>query len=104
MISNARLEAALTYLAESDLSFSEALVNMDRCERKAKAVREAIFLREEGTIPAREAAAGTHTEYLEALGEYHEALGAWDYIKNKRHTEELIVDVWRSIEASRRRA
>lgn len=104
MISQERLEKALTYLAESDLSFSEARVEMDRAEHKAKAVKDAIFHHETGTVAERSAKAGTSAEYNDAMEEYFAALGAWDYIKNKRHTEELIIDVWRSIEASRRRA
>ena len=104
MISQDRLEKAITFLAESDNSFAEAKVDMERAKHKADAVQNAIFLRETGTVAERSAKAGISEEYDKAMSVYFEAMGLFDYIRNKRRTEELVVDIWRSIEASRRKA
>jgi hypothetical protein len=104
MISQQRLEKAIIYLAETDETLAAAHVEMERAEFRAKATRDAIFLHSEGTVAERAAKAGVSTEYDEAMSLYFAALGGHDKIKNKRNTEELVIDVWRSIEASRRKA
>ena len=104
MISQDRLEKAMTFLAESDQPFADARMAMERAKYKADAVHNTIFLHETGTVAERSARAGISEEYDKAMGVYFEALREYDYVKHKRSTEELIVDVFRTLEASRRKS
>lgn len=103
MISDSRLEKALTFLAQSDQEAAELLTNVSRMEYKAKAVKEAVFLHSDGkTVREREAKAEASDEYQKGVQDYLEALEASNAVRNKRRTEELVVDVWRTLQANRR--
>jgi hypothetical protein len=55
MINEARLSKALTYLAESDATIAEFQTTVERLEYRAKAIRDARFLLEEGSVAERTA-------------------------------------------------
>lgn len=102
MISDDRAEKALRYLAETDLPCAEAKANAERMEFKAKAIRHALFLHSTGTVAERQAKAETDDAYEDAMGEYLKAMSEYSHMMNKRSTEMIVIDVWRSINASRR--
>jgi hypothetical protein len=102
MISKDRLEKALTYLAETDEQLAEARMVMERCEFRAKATKDALIKHGEGGLGERTAAAGFDPEYTAAMDAYFAALMEHDKIRNKRQTESIIVEVWRSLSANRR--
>ena len=104
MITNERRDKSLVYLAETDLLAAELKVEVQRMDYKCDQIAAAVFLREDGNIQERQAKAKITPEYQKAKDDYHEALVAYEAVKNKRKTEELIVEVWRSLEASRRQA
>ncbi len=101
LIPDTRLEAALTKLAQTDGPIAELHANVERMEYRAKAVKDAIFLRSEGSVAERNAIAGTHPEYGAAMESYFAALQAHDTMKNERSREVLIIDVWRSLSSAR---
>jgi len=101
LINDARLEAALKKLAQTDASIAELHANVERAEFRSKAIKDAIFLRSEGSVAERNAIAGTHPEYSAAMETYFTALQAHDTMKNERSREVLIVDVWRSLSSAR---
>ena len=71
------LEAALKRLAATDDLVAELHVKADRAEFKAKAVKDAVFLRSEGTAGERSALAGTHEDYKSCDGRIlHSLAGA----------------------------
>lgn len=92
------------YLSTTDEEAAQLRVDAERAEFKAKAMKDAIFMHREGTVAERTAYAGSAPEYLTAMSEYFDALRASDYVRNKRQTETLVVEVWRSINANRRQA
>ena len=102
MISDARLEQALTFLATTDESCAVLLADVERTEAKAKAVKDTVFLHSAGTIAERTALAGVAKEYAEASALYFSAIEAYRKVANKRQTEEIVVGVWRSLSANRR--
>lgn len=101
LITDARLEKALTKLAESDDLVAQLHADVERSEYKAKAVRDAIFLRSEGSVAERNAIAGTHAEYAAAMDAYFEALKSHESLRNARSRESLICDLWRSMSSAR---
>jgi hypothetical protein len=102
-ISDARRDKALFYLAETDEECAKLEANMERAEFKAKAVRDAFFLTLEGSVAERTAKAGCSDEYVKAMDDYFAAIEEFRKVRNKRNTETIVVDVWRSIQANQRK-
>ena len=101
LINETRLQKALTYLAETDEPAAELRANVERHEFNAKAVRDAVFLHSTGTVAERTALAGTHDNYIQAMNAYFEALRLSDAMRNKRSTETIVIDTWRSLNSGR---
>ena len=102
MISDDRAEKALRYLAATDESCAEAKAHQERMECRAKAIRQQVFLIEEGTVAERQAKAEIDHDHQRALEEYFLAMQAYSAIANKRETERIVLDTWRTISANRR--
>jgi hypothetical protein len=101
LINDERLERALTKLAQTDAPIAQLHADVERAEFRAKAIKDAIFLRSEGSVAERNAISGTHPEYNTAMETYFNALQAHDTMKNERSREVLVVDVWRSLSSAR---
>lgn len=97
-----RMEQALTYLAETDEPCASLRADMERHEFKAKVLKDAMFMRLEGTVAERNAQAGSSREYDDAMGIYFDCLKAFEGMRNKRQTEAIVCECWRSINANRR--
>ena len=102
MIDESRLGQALRYLATTDVECAELRTNMERFEFRAKVIKDAIFKRLEGSVADRQAEAGSSGEYTAAMDEYFDAMSRYESMRNKRGTEAIVVDVWRSLNAGRR--
>lgn len=103
MITEARLEQALTRLAQTDEQHADAKMEMLRAETATEAVRDAVYLTETGNIEDRKAKARTSPQYQDAMTRYFKATRDFTALNNRRQHEVLIVDVFRTLEASRRR-
>jgi hypothetical protein len=103
MIDEERLANALRYRAMTDDQCASLKAEMLRTERKAKAIRAAMFMAAEGTVAVRDATADTRKEVEDAWEEHFKAVNAYTAIANKRDSEEIIIDVWRSLNASLRK-
>jgi len=102
-ISDERMERALRYLAETDELVAEAKTQVARCEYLSKQVRARVFLTATGdTVRERECMAETSQEVSEVDGELAKAILAYEKLRAKRTTEELVTECWRSINANRR--
>ena len=101
MISQDRLQAALTYLAETDEPCAQFRADHARAEFKAKSVRNVLFNGSMGTVAERNAKAETSKAYLDAKEEEFENFFQYEKMKNKRITETIVVDTWRSLNAGR---
>ena len=99
-----RIERALHYLAETDLSYAEAKAALESAEILRKRVRARVFLTEDGTVAERQAEAETHHDTEAADDQYVQAIKAFEELKARRQRAELLIDVWRSLEATRRKA
>jgi hypothetical protein len=102
MISDTRAEKALRYLAETDELCAEAKAGMERAEYKYKAMRETVFKMSTGTVAERTAEAMTHEKTSAAHEEYALAIRDYNHIANKRATEIVVIDCWRTIQSNRR--
>lgn len=102
MITEDRLSKALRYLAESDIEAAQLKTDVKRAEYKLKKIEATLFIHYDGAVRERESMARTSDGYQKAVDEYLKAYQASEEIQNKRITESLIVDVWRTEQANRR--
>lgn len=103
-IDEERVGKAMRYLAETDLAYAEAKANLELAEILRKRVRSRVFLTEDGTVAERQAEAETHHDTEAADDQYVQAIKAFEELKARRQRAELLIDVWRSLEATRRKA
>lgn len=102
MISQERMEKALRYLAETDEPYAVEKADVERTEILRKRVRSRAFIEESGTVAERQAKADIHADTLKADDEYIASMVAMEKLKAKRETEAKVIEVWRSLESSRR--
>ena len=101
LITDDRLGKALVKIAQSDAEVAELHANCERKEFKAKAIKDAIFLRSEGSVGERSAIAGTSAEYAAAMEDYFTALAIHEKLRNERQREFVVIEVWRSLSSAR---
>jgi branched-subunit amino acid aminotransferase/4-amino-4-deoxychorismate lyase len=102
-LTDERAEEAMQYLSDTDEPCARLKADMERFEWKAKAQRQTIFKLTEGTVADRNAAADTHPEVAACMDVYFITLGSYQHMANKRATEAIVLDTWRTICANRRR-
>jgi hypothetical protein len=95
---------ALLFLSESDERFAKAKTELLHSEIIAKRCRARIFSGAEGSVEARKALAETHLEVTAADDELIRATLEFEALRAKRQRAEIVIDVWRSLEASRRKS
>jgi len=101
LVTDEILEAALKRLAATDDLSAELHTKVERAEFKAKAVKDAAFMRHEGSVAERQALAGTSADYTIAMDEYFAALQAHEALRNERARKVIVIDVWRSLNSAR---
>jgi SOS response regulatory protein OraA/RecX len=95
------MEAALRRLAATDDLSAELHTKLERAEFKAKAVKDAVFMRAQGSVAERQALAGTAAEYEVAMEDYFQALQAHEGLRNERARKIIVIEVWRSLNSAR---
>lgn len=103
MISDERAEEAMHYLSQTDAECAGLKADVERAEWAAKAKKQSIFKLSEGTVADRTATADTHPEVESAMERYFKKLAEYGQMANKRATEVIVLDTWRTICANRRR-
>jgi hypothetical protein len=91
----------MKFLAETDEEAAELQADMERSEFKARAIKDALIAHGDGGVGERTAKAGCDPKYTEAMELHFLAIAAFRAVQNKRQTEALVVDVWRSINSAR---
>ena len=102
MISDDRLQKALTYLAETDSTCAELKTDVERQNFKLKQIKASFFQCSEGNIEQRKASAETSDPVQDQVVNYLDSLQLYESMHNKRKTEQLIIDLYRTESANRR--
>ena len=105
MISEQRLEKALSFLAETDETNAEANANVKYLDRLLKR-KKALHITgntEDKSISAKEQSYYASGIYKTAVEEIFSAEVKASTLENKRDKEGLIIDLFRTLEASRRK-
>lgn len=101
-ITQERMQSALEYLWTTDDECAALRADTERLEFKAKRTKAAIFKLSEGTVAERTAIAETAGEVATAYEAYFDALHKSDAMRNRRSTETIAIEVWRSLNANRK--
>lgn len=102
MIDEDRLQKALTYLATTDEPCAALRADMERAEYKAKAVKSTVFKHSQGSVADRNAIAETAEETSAAWDQFFDLSYKYEAMKNKRATEVIVIETWRSLNSNRR--
>ena len=105
MITEDRLEKSLAYLAQTDEQSAEASANVKYLDRLLKR-RKALFITGESnlkSISAKEQAYYASDDYQKAVQEIYDAEVKANTLENKRDKEGMVIDLFRTLEASRRK-
>lgn len=94
---------ALRYLEESEEAYARAMAGREAAEAATKVARDSAFLSAEGTVAERQALAGTSPDYRQALEKLEAAYFELELLKAKRLRATLTLDLYRTLEASRRK-
>lgn len=93
------------FLAGSDTTYAEAIAERGRCDKRLKAVVALLKQQSnEKSQAAKETDAYASQGYAEAVQEEFEAVKTLEVLKAQRSSATLKIDIWRSLEASRRRS
>ena len=105
MITEKRLEDALKFLSETDEQNAEANANVKYLDRLLKR-KKALFITSERdlkSISAKEQGFYASDIYNSAVDELFNAEVKASTLENKRDKEILVIDLFRTLEASRRK-
>jgi len=103
MISKDRLEKALRYIAETDEDLADAKTEVERSSWLCKHTRALVYEMVGGkTVDDRRMAVERHEKVSTAEERRIKAIGVLEHLKSKRESEELVINVWRTLESSRR--
>lgn len=103
MIDELQAEKALNYLASTDESCARAKGSVKALEYRLKVAKAMEFLGASGTMAEKESHALASLPYRELIDQYESAVIEFETIAAKRERAVLTLDVWRTMEASRRR-
>jgi hypothetical protein len=98
------MEGAMEFLAETDEKYAEAKTQLLHSEILAKRVRARIYVMEEGAVELRKAKVEGHAEVIEADSGLCQATMEFEALKARRSRAEIVIDVFRTLEASRRKS
>jgi hypothetical protein len=101
MIPYSRVEKALQFLAETDEEAAELKADVERAAHFVKRAKSLVVLHTSGTGPIKQATAETDPTVEKASEEYFVAIKNNSAMINKRKLQELVIDVWRSINSAR---
>ena len=98
------MEKSLLFLSQSDEEFARLKALTQGLDEQKKIVKAASFLRGGGTSAAQnEQIALNSQDYRQHIDKWHDANLNFLTLQAKRHTAEITIDCWRSLNAARNR-
>lgn len=97
------MEDALEYRATTDDEYADRKTDVLRCEILCKRVRARVFVGEEGAIELRKSKAEGHGDVIAADEAYIQATLAYERLRASRGTADILIEAFRTVEASRRK-
>lgn len=101
-ISEAAVDAAFHWLLSSSDEIAAARGNKVRKEYLAKRIFARMFKHAEGNIEMKKAIAMDSEEYAAAMEDVAISEEVWERMTDQRNRAQLIIEAWRTSEASQR--
>lgn len=103
-ITHQRAEKAITYMIENAEEYADACAEVAKVEDSMKSTKAALMnASAQSSAAMKECDAMANAAYIELIGKRGEAIRRQTYMKTRLKAEELVCDVFRTIEASNRR-
>jgi len=101
-LNEARVERAMATLAETDMQAADSKVMVLRTEQKIKTVKALVYSALEGSIEDKKQKVELNSDVQKAYDDHFTAVRDYEIVRNRREREVLVVELWRSVNASRR--
>ena len=105
MITEDRVEKSIRYMAESDEGFAYAHAKAKAIEKEEKIVKAQAFINAKrlyDTVAEANAVAESSQEYKDWKERWENALADFSLYENKRETEKVVWETWRTEQANLR--
>ena len=102
-LDESHVEQKLKFLAETDARYAQLYAAKDAYKEKVKLHKAKAFLEASGTVAERQAISDCHPDVERAINEHENMTADFVLLKSERERAETVIDVWRSLNASRRR-
>lgn len=102
-ITDESVEAAVAYLAETDVTHARARAEYNALSEMRKTVRAFCFGDAEGGVKEREMLAECHCDYIAHIEKIKQAEIHFHTLHNKRKRAELTIELYRTYSANVRR-
>ena len=96
-------QMALDYLINTDTEAAKAKVLYEGLYEQRKTVRAIQFLNASGSAAERTEKALASEEYQEHLGLVKDAQIDFEILKNKRDSNKLVTELWRSVNSNQKK-
>jgi len=103
MINYDNAATALKYLVNTDEEAARAKVLYEALYQQRKTIRAIQFLNAKGSAAERTEIALASTEYQEHLSILKDAQIEFEILRNKRITNQSIIEMWRSVNSNQKK-
>jgi len=101
-ISQEKMEAAMMFLAETDIPAAKAKGRVKALDQYGRTVKAFGFLEATGTVAEREAKSYTTDKWKQHIDNVEQAVIDAETLDNQRASAMGVRDVWRTLQANRR--
>ena len=103
-ITDSRMEKALSYLVSTDdLAARAKALMIGLEEQKRTVISIAMIDSTEKSAALKEVQARVSNEYIQWAGDYKKSVYEYETMRNKRITESLVVEAWRSCNSNKKK-
>ena len=103
MIDQAKAEAALAFLADTDADCASAKSLLEGLTRQERTIKSVAFLDAIGSVAERNARAEVSVAYTEHTKKVEAAVLDYHTLRNRRDTAVMVIEFFRTLESSRRK-
>lgn len=96
-----RVGKAINFLANTDEEYGRLCARVSGLEHAGKTIKAVEYLKTSGTVGERTAAVDSSQAYKNWTEETENAIADREILRARRKTAELLIDVWRSVNAAR---
>ena len=102
MVTEQEMERALRWMATTDLELADCRVQVLRSEYMVDVAESLAYRHLEGSIEDKKRAVKILPEVQKAKEEYFTCVRAYEKLRARRKTAELLIETWKSVNANRR--